>query len=81
MNEDTLLCARDEIPPNRCETCDFCTMILQKEGTVVCNVMGFDCDMPWSPSKVNRCSEYQNLHDEIKELERVAIHYIGLPDL
>ena len=64
MNEDSLLCAHGEIPPNRCENCDFCTMILPKEGTVICDVMGFDCEMNWSPSKVNRCSEDQNLKEQ-----------------
>jgi hypothetical protein len=39
-------------------------MILPKEGTVICDVMGFDCEMDWSPSKVNRCPEYQNLKEQ-----------------
>lgn len=65
MNEDNiLLCAHGEIPPNRCEHCDFCTMICKEERIVICNVMGFDCRMNWSPSEVNRCPEYQNLKEQ-----------------
>lgn len=53
-----------EIPPNRCEHCDFCKRIIPEEGTVICDVMGFDHPFDWSPSKVNRCPEYQNLKDQ-----------------
>lgn len=64
MNEDDLLCTLGEIPPTRCECCDFCAMINKEEGIVVCNVMGFDWRKNWSPSEVSRCSEYQNLKDQ-----------------
>ena len=58
------LCTRGEIPPNRCEHCDFCTMILPKQGIVTCDVMGFDHTVEWSPTEVSRCPEYQNLKDQ-----------------
>lgn len=53
------------ISADNCENCDFCKQLNREAGTMVCDVMGFDWHIDWTPSYDKHCPEFHNSLDDI----------------
>lgn len=62
---DLIKCAEREIPANNCENCDFCKQLDSQAGTMVCDVMGFDWHIDWTPAYDKHCPEFYNSLDTV----------------
>ena len=61
-----LTCASDYyIPANNCENCDYCKQLDRAAGTMVCDVMGFDWHIDWTPAYDKQCPEFYNSLDTL----------------
>lgn len=70
---DLLTRASDyNIPANNCENCDFCKQLNREAGTMICDVMGFDCNMTWTPAYDMHCPEFYNSLDDVMSRSETA---------
>lgn len=61
-----------DIPANNCENCDFCKQLDRQAGTMVCDVMGFDWHIDWTPAYDKHCPEFYNSLDTVMSRSETA---------